>query len=176
VFQVHSLRADINELAELLSTHTVWCVNSVISGDFDQRSFGRLMSIVDLLLEFIYTPEVRSGGAGAGHASGLSEGSKGDANEHDDPSAALIRKKKMNRSTSSSGLVDTARRLTKKVATSVTGTRSTVVFITALRKYFMLHPQHGDTDVAQCEHFFLLMDSLIEPDGILEGDLAEFSR
>lgn len=52
------MRADINELTELLSTHTAWGVNSEISGDFDLKKYGRFMRVVDMLLEFIYTPEM----------------------------------------------------------------------------------------------------------------------
>ena len=54
---MHALRADIGDFAELVATHTVWCVNSEFSGDFDQQKYARLMSVVDMLLEFIYAPQ-----------------------------------------------------------------------------------------------------------------------
>ena len=51
------MRSNVNELAELVATHTVWCVNSLVSGDFSQAKYGRLMSVVDMLIEFIFTPK-----------------------------------------------------------------------------------------------------------------------
>lgn len=39
-------------------------VRSKISGDFDDRKFGRIMHITDTLLRFIYTPELKTEGSG----------------------------------------------------------------------------------------------------------------
>jgi len=60
--EIHSLRANVNELHELVNTHSVWGVNSVLSGDFDDKKYGRLMHITNTLIEFIYTEKLKEDG------------------------------------------------------------------------------------------------------------------
>jgi hypothetical protein len=57
---VHTLKASIDELDELISTYSGWCVHSKISGPFGDAEFGRAMYLVDVLLLFIYAKEVSS--------------------------------------------------------------------------------------------------------------------
>jgi len=65
---VHALRADITELSQLISTYAVWGVKSNLSGDFDDKKFGKVMNILDSLLEFIYTPQWEDDGDAAAPA------------------------------------------------------------------------------------------------------------
>jgi hypothetical protein len=183
---VHSLRSNINELAELVATHTVWCVNSLISGDFDKAKYGRVMSVVDMLIEFIFTPEKDDHDAN-------SDDLDGSINElHDTGADSRQRKlsgdleplplppvkspKEPVEETAPAPDASKSGALTKERLSKLASglALSTAVFIDAVEKHFGEHPEYGTTDELRCMAFFTKMESSGVSDGLLNCEYKQF--
>jgi hypothetical protein len=140
---------DINELAELISTYSEWAVNSMVSGDFDQRKYGCLMGVVDKLIEFIYTPELtKDDKFNEGASSSLSTNTATGNTEMKD---------------SSNG--NSPAVLGVETNTDDTGvSKSTLVFMSAILKYLTEHPESGNLAL------FMKIESNNCVDGLIDGE------